>query len=120
MLLSVVAAVLFPAGLTLLYWRRVKQSLLLWYAWAGFFAALAISATFAQTGEEFSCWNFRWQHYIAAYLLFLTAALLFLEIIRPEAYRLNLRSKVIVALFGLHLISGVVYLIKMCWTQSHY
>ncbi len=118
--ISVLASALFPLGAAVAYWQELRQKLLFWYAWAGFFAALAISAVFAQTGEEFSCWNFRWQAYIASYLLFLVSTMLVWERIREEGFRLNGRSKTVVALFALHLISGLVYLAKMGWTQSHY
>ena len=98
----------------------MRHKLLFWYAWAGFFVALAISATFAQTGEEFSCWNFRWQTYIAAYLLFMVSVMLVLEQICQRTFRLDWRAKTAIALFALHLISGLVYLAKMWHTQSHY
>ena len=117
---SILASALFPLGVAAVYWQELRQKLLFWYVWAGFMAALVISATFAQTGEEFSCWNFRWQTYIASYLLFMVSALLVYEKIRAENFRLHWRSITVIALFGLHLISGMVYLVKMWWTQSHY
>lgn len=117
---SILASALFPLGVAAVYWQELRQKLLFWYVWAGFVAALVISSTFAQTGEEFSCWNFRWQTYIASYLLFMVSALLVWEKIHAENLKINGRSITAIALFGLHLISGMVYLVKMWWTQSHY
>ena len=119
-LVSVLASVLFPIGVAVIYWQDLQRKLLFWYAWTGFFAGLAISVTFAQKGEEFTCWNFRWQTYIASYLLFVVSTVLVWEKIRDNGFRLNRCSKVIIALFILHLISGLTYLVKMGWTQSHY
>ncbi len=120
MLVSVIAASLFPLGVALLYWQEIRRKLLFWYAWAGFLAALVISATFVQTGEEFSCWNFRWQTYIASYLLFMVSTMLFWEKIQQAQFEWSARSKSMAGLFLLHLLSGLLYLGKMLWTQSHY
>ena len=118
--ISVLAGSLFPLGVAIVYWQDMREKLLFWYAWAGFWVALAISATFAQTGEEFSCWNFRWQTYIASYLLFMVSTMLAGERILSEKGLLSVRSKILIGLFALHFFSGLVYLLKMFWTQSHY
>ncbi len=117
---SVMAACLFPLGVAVVYWQEIRRKLLFWYAWAGFLTALVISATFAQTGEEFSCWNFRWQAYIASYLLFMVSSMLVWEKIQQEQFKWNARSKSVASLFLLQLLSGLLYLGKMLWTQSHY
>lgn len=118
--LSILVSVLFPLGLTIAFWPEMRQKLLFWYAWAGFGAALAISAIFAQTGEEFSCWNFRWQTYIASYLLFMVSAMLAWEQFLQHHRQLTPRLKFLLGLFALHLLAGIGYLIKMFWSQSHY
>lgn len=117
---SVLAGVAFPLGVALAYWSDLRHKLLFWYAWAGFLASLAISAAFAQTGEEHYTWAFRFQTYIASYLLFLVSALLVREKISAQGPGLRGRSRWLVLLFLLHLLSGFVYLFKMWWTRSHY
>lgn len=119
-LISVMAACLFPVGIAVLYWQEIRRKLLFWYAWAGFLTALVISVTFAQKGEEFSCWNFRWQAYIASHLLFMASTMLVWEKIQQEQLKWNARSKSVAILFLLQLLSGILYLGKMLWTQSHY
>lgn len=118
--LSVLAGVAFPVATAMAFWRELRQKLLFWYAWAGFFTAIAISAVFTQKGEEFTCWNFRWQTYIAAYLLFTVSVLFVWEKISADGYRMNGRTRRLAFLFLLHLLSGFVYIVKMWWTRSHY
>lgn len=116
----ILAGVAFPLGIALAYWRELRHKLLFWYAWAGFIVALAISAVFMQTGEESYTWAFRFQHYIAAYLLFVVSVLFVWEKIRANNYRLDHISIWVVLLFLLHLVSGFIYLGKMWWTKSYY
>jgi len=119
--LSILAGVLFPLGVAVSYWSELRSRLLFWYAWAGFGAAIAVSAAFMQTGEEYYNWSFRFQHYIAAYLLFLVSVLFVWEKIRLNGYRLR-GGKLwwSVGVFALHLGAGIVYLAKMWWTRSYY
>lgn len=119
--LSILASVFFPLVVAGLYWAELRTRLLFWYAWAGFAAAIIVSAAFMQTGEEFYTWNFRYQHYIAAYLLFLVSALFVWEKIRAGRHPSG-GAKLwwCVGVFALHLASGFVYLAKMWWSKSHY
>lgn len=118
---SILAAALFPLSVAVLFWAELRSRLLFWYSWAGFGVSLAISAAFMQTGEEFYNWSLRFQQYIAAYLLFLASVIFVWEKIRLNGYRVSERKlKWCAALFSLHLVSGVVYLLKMWWTRSYY
>ena len=117
--LSILAGVTFPIATGFVYWSSLRQKLLFWYAWAGFAAALIISLLFVQTGEEYYTWAFRFQHYIAAYLLFMVSALFVWAEIRIAKYRLNKKTQALALLFALHLLSGIVYLGKMWCTKSH-
>ncbi len=119
-LVSILAAVAFPLGVAGTLWHSLRRKLLFWYAWAGFFTAIAISAIFIQRGEEYYTWAFRFQNYIAAYLLFTVSVLFVWEKIREDGYRLNSRTRRLSMLFLLHLLSGLGYLFKMWWTRSHY
>ncbi|MCB0527119.1 MAG: hypothetical protein KDC65_01485 [Saprospiraceae bacterium] len=118
--LSVLASAAFPFGVAIAYWRSLRHKLLFWYAWAGFFAALLIGAAFIQTGDEYYTWAFRFQNYIASYLLFTVSAMFVLEQYFDNANRPDARIKWLAFLFLCHLISGIVYLANMWWTRSHY
>ena len=118
--LAVLSAIVFPLSVLLGWWHLALKNLLLRYAWAGFGVALLISAAFMQTGAEYLAWNFRWQHYLASYILFLSSAAFAWQQWRAQAYRMDLKIKWISAIFALHLLSGVVYLGKMWWTKLYY
>ena len=118
--LSVLMAIVFPLWVCFSWPRAAWQSLLLRYAWAGFGVALLISASFMQTGEEYLAWNFRWQHYLASYILFLCSAAFAWQQWRAQACRTDLKIKWSIAIFALHLLSGLVYLGKMWWTKLYY
>lgn len=117
---SILASVLFPLAASMMFWQDFRRKLLFWYSWAGFFAALVLSATLVQTGEEFYCWNFRWQTYIAAYLLFLSTGMLVWEKLKTQQFCLDFKAKLLGLIAMLHLLSGVLYLGKMWLSQSHY
>lgn len=118
---SVLAAIVFPLSVALSYWAELRRSLLFWYAWAGFGVSLAISAAFMQTGAEYYNWSFRFQHYIAAYLLFLVSVLFVWEKVRLNVNCLKEKKMWwCVGMFALHLVSGIFYLTKMWWTKSYY
>ncbi len=121
---SIVAAMAFPLAAAITYWKEFRQNLLFQYAWAGFGVALLISLSFMQQGDEYYAWNFRYQHYIAAYLLYaVSACLLWQKMPLGEAFQGQWHVKKnawLWSLFGLHLLSGVVYLIKFWITKEHY
>lgn len=119
--LSILAAAVFPLGVAIMYWSELRHRLLFWYAWAGFGAAIAISAAFMQTGAEYYNWAFRFQQYIAAYLLFLVSVLFVWEKVRVNCNKLEgAKLQWSAVLFALHFISGLVYFGKMWWTKSYY
>ena len=118
---SVFAAIVFPLSVAVSYWAELRRRLLFWYAWTGFGVSLATSAAFIQTGAEYYNWTFRFQHYIAAYLLFLVSVLFVWEKVRLNGNCLNRRKMWwCVGMFGLHFVSGILYLTKMWWTKSYY
>lgn len=118
---SVLAAVVFPLSVAMSYWTELRRRLLFWYAWAGFGVSLAISAAFMQAGAEYYNWSFRFQQYVAAYLLFLVSVLFVREKLRRNGYRLKgAKMWWNVGVFVLHFISGLVYLAKIWWTMSYY
>lgn len=114
-LLSVVAALVFPIMVTIAWLREIRGQLMFQYAWAGMIAALLISGLFEQNGEEHYTWAFRFQHYIAAYILFAVALHWLLKQDR-HAWRARWAWWIL----GLHLVSGVIYLVKFWVTKSHY
>lgn len=118
--LSIVAGTAFPLFVTIAFWREIRKRFLFWYTWAGFFISLAIFILLIQKGEEYYTGAFRFQNYITAHLLFLVATLPVLENIRTNKPRMERRTQWAIALFFLHLLSGLVYLVKMWWTKTHY
>jgi hypothetical protein len=118
--LSVLMALLFPLAVLGAWYRETLKNLLLVYAWASMGVALLVSATFMQTGEEYLAWNFRWQHYLAAYNLFLVSAAFAWKKWQAQQYRLDWRMRGLCFIFTLHLLSGIIYLGKMWWTKLYY
>jgi hypothetical protein len=117
--ISILAGVAFPLVVAGLYWHELRQKLLFWYAWAGFGVALLISLTFVQHGEESYTWAFRFQHYIAAYLLYVVSAFFTWEKIRAADFCLTAKNRVLLALFCLHVISAFIYFVKFWYTKDH-
>jgi hypothetical protein len=128
LLLSVLCSVAFPLAVSVTWWRTLRRATWFWYAWVSFGVAMGISGLLMQTGEEWYTWAFRFQNYLAAYLLFVVCAgfgwqQMGHKIIGPRRIgmaQLTHSERVVVIGYLLHLLSGVVYLAKMWITRSHY
>jgi len=88
------------------------------YAFFLLIAGLIISAFLKETGPRLNDGNFFWQNIICTYLLFLTS----ISFLIPKFLNNTIKPKrkfVIISLFILHILSGVLYLIKIGLTNSY-
>jgi hypothetical protein len=117
-ILSVLASLLFPLVVIAVYFKDGKRDFLLQFAWAAWFVALAMYALLYETGEFMKAGNFGWQVLMASYLLFLASLVFFNRQIRGKPH-LDTKAYVVMAVFLLHFVSGLVYLVKLMFLGFH-
>ncbi len=79
--------------------------------------SLLIFMFLKETGPRFAHGNFFWQSVVASYVLFVMAAAEFSKCLRGGGW--SWRETLIAAVFGLHLISGGVYLARIFLTHNY-
>jgi len=108
---SILISAAFPLVYLLFYFKRVKEEPFLYYAYLLFAVGVAILVFFGETGPRESHGNFQWQAMVSNYILFFAVAIDFVRVFL-QTRALNLKDKIIVAVFALHLFSGWLYLAK--------
>jgi hypothetical protein len=107
-------SVAFPAAFAVLYWKQARGRATLRLAWLVFAAGAALSYLVAEKGPRAAHGNFLWSGQAALFLLFVASALVLLEEARRQP-KLNARLAVCLTVFGLHLVSGVLFLLHPLW-----
>jgi hypothetical protein len=109
--LKFVMSILFPAAVTLAYFRQAREDSTILLAWLAF----GFSVAYIYLLSEPSNWtsgNFLWSGQITLFILFVVLTLFFIRQIRGENWReWGWRDWICAGLFGLHMISGVMWYI---------
>ncbi|MEO8392562.1 MAG: hypothetical protein ABI700_06185 [Chloroflexota bacterium] len=100
-----ILSTLFPLIVTLLYHRKAFKDLRLRLAWLVFFAGAAQMFLLAESGR-LSDGNFWWSAQIGLFVLFVVAALFWLQHFRD---RPGWRGRVCLIVFVVHLIFGILF-----------
>jgi hypothetical protein len=115
--ISIAASVLFPLAHFALFFKEAWRDPLLRYAALLFLISLTIMSLISETGPRQHHGNFFWQAYVCNYLLFTSVVLRLLQ--RPALEgRAEARRRVVLAAFGLHVMSGIAYIAKMFLSGS--
>ena len=109
--LSLLASLVFPITYLVGYPKDVLQNRLVQYSGLCFLASLAIFCTLAETEPYTGHGNFLWQAVVCSYLLFMVLLAQFLAKLQQSGLG-NWKNRIILAAFSLHVISGILYLIK--------
>lgn len=111
-IVSVLASISFPLLYILLYWGDAKKDSLLHYAALLFLFGIAIFSFLAENGDQEYSGNFSWQGIVANYILFMVV----LSRLIPNLMQYNKsmwKQKVLLAFFGLNVLSGIIYLVRL-------
>lgn len=81
--------------------------------------AILISTFIMEQGPRATHGNFLWQNIICTYLLFLSTISFIINNISSKS-SLSKKDKFILIILALHVISGILYLLKILYTQSYY
>ena len=115
--ISLILSFALPIFTLTAYKESLKYRPLL-YALSLTIAGLIISALFYETGPRFEHGNFIWQNVICAYLMFLsTLAFLSPKILDTTTW--TYKERIVFVLLAMHVLSGLLYLIKIGQTLSY-
>jgi len=109
-------SIVFPLGITIIYFPKVRKEIDLLLAWLIFIFGTAYAYLLAEEGVRITHGNFVWSAQIGLFILFVFTAFFFVKQ-SPWATRTekNFRAGVAwkfwvgVALFSLHLLSGIIW-----------
>ncbi|MEO6882681.1 MAG: hypothetical protein ABI199_01510 [Bacteroidia bacterium] len=109
--LSFLSSLLFPLVFMIVYFKEVKNNLLLKYSIALFTVALLVYIIFTESGIRQFDANFAWQIIICYYILFLTTAIAFYKQCATKI-SLHIKDKILLLIFCAHIFTGIIYILK--------
>lgn len=117
-LISLLSGLAFPLFVLISGFKKIIKDSILSFAWIQLILAITIFALFKETGSRMYDGNMVWQIFPSMYILFLFSVIFVFNEYRVEGTKLTLNGKFLLSIFGLHVISGIVYLGKICFLKS--
>lgn len=118
--MSFILSLAFPIFLFSVWGKTLWQSKLMQYLLMSSFFSLCIYILLSETNEHEFCKNYSWQLYVTNYLLFTLCGAFLIEKIETWKWQSLVRKEKIALIFyALHVLSGVIYLLKMLITRSY-
>jgi len=111
--LSILRSVAFPLAYIALRPDRLRVSGRLALAWLTLGSALAWALLFAETGPRMRDFNFIWGAHLALYIVFVATIMDYLSSPLRNAEPPAWSGVFLWILFGLHLLSGILYFLKI-------
>ena len=110
---DLITSSLFPILFSILYFKSIKDKLIINYAWSFYFVAALIGILFIETGPRWAHSNLIWQMIMCNYILFAVTIGLFLKQIIEKDLKFNYKDYFLSGIYILHLLSGFAYLFKL-------
>jgi len=117
---SFILSFLLPLTYVICYFREAIYDLKLQFASALMSVAVFIFSFISHTGNSQQHANFSWQNIPASYLLHLVVMIGFLHILKKQNYQFQRRDIVFLGLYGLHFVSGVIYILRLVFWGEYY
>ena len=118
--MSFILSLAFPIYFLSIWYKKVIESKLLQYLLITSFFSLSIFIIISETSRDEYCKNYSWQLYITNYLLFAVCGAMLFEKIKLRKWQsLSPKEKIALILYLLHILSGLLYFLKMFITKSY-
>jgi hypothetical protein len=102
---------LFPILYAAFNVEKVRKSLIFWFSTVSAIVALLIYHFISETGPRATHGNFYWQIVISTWICFFVAFLALLRDFRSDGK--TLKNKFLMFIYGVHLVMGITYFIRM-------
>jgi hypothetical protein len=114
---SIILGIAFPLSVVLASPRRVYENDSLLLCWLMTLCGVVMGATLAETGPRYHHANFMWSYRLAQQLVFVYSMAEFLKWDRRGVG--SLRYAVVISALSLHIVSGMIYTVRI-WRGDFY
>ncbi|MDU1892308.1 MAG: hypothetical protein E6767_16610 [Dysgonomonas sp.] len=115
---SLIFSMLFPLTYYLLNFKEVKNNLLAGFVFVSMVVAILIFLLINESGPRGLHSNFYWQIVICVWLFFYQSLIFLLTDIKKQGW--TIKNKLLLSLYSIHVIIGVIYLIRMYITGTFF
>ncbi len=116
--LNLFASLLFPLICFIIIRKQIQHNIIVRFTILLFVFSLLIGILISEKGIMASNGNFIWQLYISNYLLFLVLIKYAYDYVIAVGWR-NKKSLLIIISFGIHVVSGLLYLAKIFYLKKY-
>lgn len=114
-------SLLFPFLFSVFHYRQVAKDRTFWFVWLQVFVAVLIYWLCYETGERATHGNFYWQIVVCVWMLFFYTLRSLLISIKKSTSILHKRMDyVLLSFYGLHVLLGILYLLRIYISQTYY
>lgn len=114
-------SLLFPFLYGVLHYRQVAKDRTFWFVWLQVFVAVLIYWICYETGERATHGNFYWQIVVCVWMLFFyTLRSLLISIKHSTSVLYKRMDYVLLSFYGVHVLFGLLYLIRMFVLKTYY
>lgn len=111
-------SMLFPVLYSILNIRRLWKNQIFWYSFISFIISVLIYFFISESGPRAMHGNFYWQIVIASWICFFIALLALINDILTK--KNTLKNSILITVFSVHVLMGILYLVKIIWTGNYY
>jgi len=115
---ALVFSLFFPLLYVVLNITKVYNNKLFLYTLLTFVCSILIFFLISETGRRASHGNYYWQIVITTWLCFFVALLSLLKDFRSQGS--TIKNKVLLSVFGIHVLMGFIYFVRILVTGSYY
>jgi hypothetical protein len=114
---SLILSALFPIVYSIWNYKRLKGDRIYWYTAFFMVPALLIYILLIETGPRMYHGNLYWQIVPCVWLYFFISLIRLIKDIKEEGY--VLRNKILLSLYSLHVLIGIVYVVRIISIEGY-
>lgn len=115
---AMIFSMFFPLLYSIFNFKKVIKNQIFWYTFLSFLVSVLIFLFISETGPRASHGNFYWQIVITTWFCFFVSLLALLKDFNIEGK--TFKNKLLFSLFGIHVLMGVIYFVRILMTGSYY
>ncbi len=116
--IAMIFSLFFPILYSLLNIKKLYKNNLFIYTLLSFIFSVLIFFCISETGRRASHGNYYWQIVITTWFCFFVSLLALLKDLKLEGK--TLKNKFLLSVFGIHVLMGIVYFVRILVTGSYY
>jgi hypothetical protein len=114
-----IVSLAFPIVFLCLYWHRIVKDKEFWFVVLMIVCAIGIWWCCKETGPRCDHANFYWQVIVVMWFTYYYILKVTLNDLKSHTFTLERKGKIVLLLYGLHVLSGLVYLSRYLITENY-